>query len=172
MRGLSQSVWAHEDHLVAIYRRTGDTSFTHAQIADLIPCGAMLRYTVPGIFIPARDSKGVPLKGGPGRALTSGAGTPMPPSCAARQSSAITGGKTSQTDSQEGRNVYESDRTPLILTTGRWLCSKCLQRIPTGSNSCPQCGGQSFRPEYNPAALAEADRRAAARGSHHDLGRT
>src|SRR5690554_7972464 len=64
MRGLSQSVWAHEDHLVAIYRRTGDTSFTHKEIADLIPCGAMLRYTVPGIFIPARDSKGVPLKGG------------------------------------------------------------------------------------------------------------
>jgi hypothetical protein len=39
MRGLSQSVWAHEDHLVAIYRRTGDTSFTHREIADLIPCG-------------------------------------------------------------------------------------------------------------------------------------
>ena len=64
MRALSQSVIANEDHLVAIYRRTGDTSFTHKEIADLIPCGTMLRYTVPGIFIPARDSKGVPLKGG------------------------------------------------------------------------------------------------------------
>jgi hypothetical protein len=64
MRGLSQSVIANEDRLVAIYRRTGDTQFTHAQIADLIPCGTMLRYTVPGIFIPARDSKGAPLKGG------------------------------------------------------------------------------------------------------------
>jgi len=64
MRALSQSVIANEDHLVAIYRRTGDTQFTHAQIADLIPCGTMLRYTVPGIFIPARDSNGVPLKGG------------------------------------------------------------------------------------------------------------
>ena len=64
MSGLSQSVWAHEDHLLAIYRRTGDTSFTYKEIADLIPCGTMLRYTVPGIFIPARDSKGVPLKGG------------------------------------------------------------------------------------------------------------
>ncbi len=64
MRGLSQSVIANEDRLVAIYRRTGDTQFTHAQIADLIPCGVMLRYTAPGIFIPARDSKGVPLKGG------------------------------------------------------------------------------------------------------------
>ena len=55
MSGLSQSVIANEDHLVAIYRRTGNTSFTHAQIADLIPCGAMLRYTTPGIFLPARD---------------------------------------------------------------------------------------------------------------------
>ena len=64
MRGLSQSVIANEDRLVAIYRRTGDTQFTHSEIADLIPCGAMLRYTVPGIFIPARDSKGAPLKGG------------------------------------------------------------------------------------------------------------
>jgi hypothetical protein len=64
MRGLSQSVIANEDRLVAIYRRTGDTQFTHSEIADLIPCGTMLRYTVPGIFIRARDSKGVPLKGG------------------------------------------------------------------------------------------------------------
>src|SRR5690554_4263753 len=111
-----------------------------------------------------------PSKEDPGLAPPSGDGTPAPPSCAARQSSVITGGKTSQTDSQGGRNVHEDHRPPLILTTGRWLCSKCLQRIPTGSNSCPQCGGQSFRPEYNPAALAEADRRAAARGSRHDLG--
>ncbi len=64
MRSLSQSVIANEDHLVAIYRRTGDTQFTHSEIADLIPCGVMLRYTTPGIFIPARDSKGTPLKGG------------------------------------------------------------------------------------------------------------
>ena len=64
MRGLSQSVIANEDHLVAIYRRTGDTSFTHAQIADLISRGAMLRYTVPGIFVPARDANGNPLKAG------------------------------------------------------------------------------------------------------------
>jgi hypothetical protein len=64
MRGLSQSVIANEDHLLAIYRRTGDTPFTYKEIADLIPCGTMLRYTVPGIFIPARDSKGVLLKGG------------------------------------------------------------------------------------------------------------
>ena len=64
MRGLSQSVWAHEGHLVEIYRRTGDTSFTHAQIADLISRGAMLRYTTPGIFLPARDLNGAPLKGG------------------------------------------------------------------------------------------------------------
>ena len=64
MSGLSQLIWAHEDHLLAIYRRTGDTSFTHAQIADLIPCGVMLRYTVPGIFMPARDAKGNPIKAG------------------------------------------------------------------------------------------------------------
>ncbi len=64
MRCLSQSVIANEEHLVQIYRRTGDTQFTYSDIADLIPCGVMLRYTVPGIFIPARDSKGIPLKGG------------------------------------------------------------------------------------------------------------
>lgn len=55
--------------------------------------------------------------------------------------------------------MHESDRTPLVLTTGRWLCSKCLQRIPIGAESCPQCGGKSFKIEYDPAALAEADRR-------------
>lgn len=64
MRALSQSVIANEDHLVAIYRRTGDTQFTHSEIADLIPCGVMLRYTTPGIFVPARDPNGIPLKGG------------------------------------------------------------------------------------------------------------
>lgn len=64
MSGLSQLIWAHEDHLLAIYRRTGDTSFTYGDIADLIPCGTMLRYTVPGIFIPARDAKGNPIKAG------------------------------------------------------------------------------------------------------------
>ena len=64
MSGLSQLVWAHEDNLVEIYRRTGDTSFTHAQIADLIPCGTMLRYTTPGIFLPVRDLNGALLKGG------------------------------------------------------------------------------------------------------------
>lgn len=64
MRGLSQSVWAHEDQLISIYRRTGDAQFTHSEIADLIPHGAMLRYTTPGIFLPARDQKGAPLKGG------------------------------------------------------------------------------------------------------------
>ena len=64
MSGLPQSVLANEDHLITIYRRTGDTPFTYGDIADLIPCGTMRRYTVPGIFIPARDSKGIPLKGG------------------------------------------------------------------------------------------------------------
>lgn len=64
MRGLSQSVLAHEDHLLAIYRRTGDTQFTHSEIADLIPCGTMLRYTVLGIFLLARDQNGAPIKGG------------------------------------------------------------------------------------------------------------
>jgi len=64
MRALSQSVIANEDRLVAIYRRTGDSQFTHSEIADLIPCGTMLRYTTLGIFLPARDSKGIPLKGG------------------------------------------------------------------------------------------------------------
>ena len=64
MSGLPQSVLANEDHLITIYRRTGDTPFTYGDIADLIPCGAMLRYTTPGIFLPARDSKGVPSKGG------------------------------------------------------------------------------------------------------------
>ena len=64
MRGLSQSVIANEDRLVTIYRRTGDSQFTHSEIADLIPCGTMLRYTTLGIFLPARDSKGIPLKGG------------------------------------------------------------------------------------------------------------
>ena len=62
--GASQLVRVHEAHLVTIYRRTGDSQFTHSEIADLISRGTMLRYTVPGIFIPARDSKGVPLKGG------------------------------------------------------------------------------------------------------------
>lgn len=64
MSGLSQLILANEDHLVTIYLRTGDAQFTHSEIADLLPRGAMLRYTTPGIFLPARDSKGIPLKGG------------------------------------------------------------------------------------------------------------
>lgn len=64
MSGLSQSVIANEEHLVQIYRRTGDTQFTYSDIADLLPRGAMLRYTTPGIFVPARDPNGIPLKGG------------------------------------------------------------------------------------------------------------
>jgi hypothetical protein len=64
MSGLPQSVLANEDHLITIYRRTGDTPFTYGDIADLIPRGVMLRYTVPGIFMPARDAKGNPIKAG------------------------------------------------------------------------------------------------------------
>ena len=64
MSGLSQLVWAHEDNLVEIYRRTGDTSFTYGDIADLISRSAMVRYTAPGIFLLARDQNGAPIKGG------------------------------------------------------------------------------------------------------------
>jgi len=64
MSGLSQSVIANEEHLVQIYRRTGDTQFTYSDIADLIPRGVMLRYTTPGIFIAALDQNGTPLKAG------------------------------------------------------------------------------------------------------------
>ena len=100
MRGLSQSVIANEDHLVAIYRRTGDTSFTYKEIADLIPCGTMLRYTVPGIFIPARDSKGVPLKGGSRARSNVWRWHPRAAELCRQAIERDHRGKTSQTDSQ------------------------------------------------------------------------
>lgn len=46
--------------------------------------------------------------------------------------------------------------TSRVLTTGRWLCSRCLSLIPPAGRSCPQCGNESQTPEYNPAALKEA----------------
>ena len=62
--GVSQLVRVHEAHLVTIYRRTGDSQFTHSEIADLISRSAMVRYTAPGIFLLARDQNGAPIKGG------------------------------------------------------------------------------------------------------------
>ena len=52
--------------------------------------------------------------------------------------------------------------TDTSFTTGRWLCSKC-PADPT--DPTPAHNVRAIIPaEHNPAALAEADRRAAARG--------
>lgn len=54
--------------------------------------------------------------------------------------------------------------SPYILTTGRWLCSGCFRKgkmtvIPEGVKSCRLCGSMSFRPEFDPAALAASEDR-------------
>jgi hypothetical protein len=50
-------------------------------------------------------------------------------------------------------------RTPKIMTTGRWICRKCLNRVPPEAMVCRVCGGESFTMEWNPTALSEAYRR-------------
>ena len=53
-------------------------------------------------------------------------------------------------------------RTPKIMTTGRWICRKCLNYAPPETRVCV-CGGESFTLEYDPKALSEAFQRDAER---------
>jgi len=51
---------------------------------------------------------------------------------------------------------------PKILTTGRWMCRKCLSYVRPETKMC-RCGGESFTLEYYPEALSEAFQRDAER---------
>lgn len=51
---------------------------------------------------------------------------------------------------------------PKILTTGRWICRRCLNYVPPEAKVC-RCGGESFTLEFDPKALSEALRRDAER---------
>jgi len=53
-------------------------------------------------------------------------------------------------------------RAPKKLTTGRWMCRKCLNYVPPEAKVC-HCGGESFTLEFDPKALSEALRRDAER---------
>ena len=45
---------------------------------------------------------------------------------------------------------------PSVLNTGRWVCKNCLDVVPAGARVCPRCLESSFKPEYDPEALAAA----------------
>lgn len=47
---------------------------------------------------------------------------------------------------------------PKILTTGRWMCRKCLSYVRPETKVC-RCGGESFTMEWDEKALSEAYRR-------------
>lgn len=49
---------------------------------------------------------------------------------------------------------------PQKLTTGRWMCRKCLSYVRPETKVCV-CGGESFTLEYDPEALAGAFQRIA-----------
>ena len=53
-------------------------------------------------------------------------------------------------------------RAPKKLTTGRWMCRKCLSYVRPETKVC-HCGGESFTLEFDPKALSEALRRDAER---------
>ena len=56
----------------------------------------------------------------------------------------------------------QGSRTPKIMTTGRWMCRKCLSYVRPETRVCV-CGGESFTLEYDPNALSEAFQRDAER---------
>lgn len=45
--------------------------------------------------------------------------------------------------------------TPKILTTGRWICRKCLSYVPLEAKVC-RCGCEVFSLEFDMNALSEA----------------
>lgn len=53
--------------------------------------------------------------------------------------------------------------TPKIMTTGRWMCRKCLNYVPAEAKVCGCCGGESFTVEWDAKALSEAFQRDAER---------
>ena len=52
---------------------------------------------------------------------------------------------------------------PKILTTGRWICRRCLNYVPPEAKVCRCCGGESFTAEWDEKALSEAIQRDAER---------
>jgi len=53
--------------------------------------------------------------------------------------------------------------TPKILTTGRWICRKCLNYVPPEGRVCRCCGGEGFTMEWDANALSEVFQRDAER---------
>ena len=48
---------------------------------------------------------------------------------------------------------------PKILTTGRWICRRCLNYAPPEAKVCRCCGGESFTAEWDEKALSDSYRR-------------
>jgi len=48
---------------------------------------------------------------------------------------------------------------PKILTTGRWICRRCLNYVPPEAMVCRWCGGESFTAEWDEKALSDSYRR-------------
>lgn len=46
--------------------------------------------------------------------------------------------------------------TPKIMTTGRWMCRKCLNYVAPETRVCRCCGGESFTIEWDEKALSAA----------------
>ncbi len=46
--------------------------------------------------------------------------------------------------------------TPKIMTTGRWMCRKCLNYVAPETRVCRCCGGESFTVEWDENALSAA----------------
>lgn len=57
----------------------------------------------------------------------------------------------------------QGSRPPKILTTGRWICRKCLNYVPPEGRVCRCCGGESFTIEWDAKALSEVFQRDAER---------
>ena len=56
----------------------------------------------------------------------------------------------------------QGSRAPKVLTTGRWMCRRCLNYVRPETRIC-SCGGESFTLEFDPKALSEAVTRDAER---------
>ncbi|MDD3516561.1 MAG: hypothetical protein PHD35_12580 [Synergistaceae bacterium] len=57
----------------------------------------------------------------------------------------------------------QGSRPPKILTTGRWICRKCLNYVAQEARVCRCCGGESFTVEWDAKALSEVFQRDAER---------
>jgi len=59
----------------------------------------------------------------------------------------------------------QGSRAPKVLTTGRWMCRRCLNYVPLEARVC-RCGGESFTLEYDSQELSASIERVSQYGKN------